>query len=264
MNTISGWQALYMSFYSGDLYRHVAKNWSGVGYLYLACLIAGSWLIMSIAAQVIINTALNKYIEPYIEKCPKIMIKGGKLSIDKPLPYVIDISDNSCIDFDTSDDAKLPKGKDIGVIISPTSVRQILGDGTDKSMITFDQLQGNNMEFDQSTLHAIINGIKTWTGVVLFVICTPLMIIFCILQTLIYALIGLIISNVMNLGLSFGQIVRIASVALTPCLVLETLIRCTGHQIPLWGLIAMVIAIGYVIFGVRANASADGPVTTAI
>jgi hypothetical protein len=84
------------------------------------------------------------------------------------------------------------------------------------------------------------------------------------IQTLIYALIGLIVSNVMTVGLSFGQIVRIASVALTPPLVLETIIRCTGHSIQLWGPIAVAIAIGYVIFGVRANASADGPVTTAI
>ena len=74
MNTISGWQALYMSFYSGDLYREVVKNWRGVGYLYLACVIAGSWFIMSIAAQVIINNALNKYLEPYIAKCPTVTI----------------------------------------------------------------------------------------------------------------------------------------------------------------------------------------------
>jgi hypothetical protein len=253
-----------MSFYSGDLYREVVKNWRGVGYLYLACVIAGSWLIMSIAAQVIINNALNKYFEPYIVKCPTVTIKGGKLSIDKPLPYIIDISENSCIDFDTSDDAKLPQGKDIGVVISPTSVRQFIGDGTDKTIITFDKLQDSAMTFDQTTLHGIVNGIKTWTGVGLFVVCTPTMIVFCIIQTLLYALIGLIVSNVMNVGLTFGQIVRIASVALTPCLVLETLIRCTGHQIPLWGLVAIAIAIGYVIFGVRANAGADGPVTTSI
>jgi hypothetical protein len=91
-----------------------------------------------------------------------------------------------------------------------------------------------------------------------------MMIVFCMIQTLIYALIGLIVSNVMNVGLSFGQLVRIAAVALTPGLLLETVIRCTGHQIPFWGVIAMAIAIGYVIYGVRANVNSGGPVTTAI
>ena len=148
-------------------------------------------------------------------------------------------------------------------MISPTSVRQFIGDGTDKSIITFDKLQDSAMTFDQNTLHSIVNGIKTWTGVVLFLICTPMMIVFCIIQTLIYALIGLIVSNVMNVGLSFGQLVRVASVAHTmPGAGDVDSLHWTSD--PILGLIAMAIAIGYVIFGVRANVGADSPVTTSI
>jgi hypothetical protein len=37
-------QAVYLSFFSGDLYRDVANNWTGIGLVYLLLLLAAAWL----------------------------------------------------------------------------------------------------------------------------------------------------------------------------------------------------------------------------
>ena len=262
MKKYSGWQAVYMSFFSGDIYRDVARNWRGVGYLYLLCLVAGTWAVIAFAGQLIVNTGLDKYVQPVVSKWPTVTVKNGKLSIDKPTPYIIPVTDKWCIDFDRSDDAKLPAGMEAGYLFTPSALHQIDSEGTDKSVLSFDQLGSSEMVFDQATLQGFVSGLKQWFGIGLFVLVTPAMTLFCMVQTLLYALIGLIVSNVMNIGLTYGQLVRISSVALTPGLVLEAITRATGHPVPIWGLIAMAIAIGYVIFGVRANSVPDQSVTT--
>ena len=83
------WQALYLSFYSPRLYVDVAKRWKGYGFYYLLLVIAVA--LIPFSARVIVDFNRLFYIqmlEP-IKNIPSLYIQNGKVSLDKPMPYLI-------------------------------------------------------------------------------------------------------------------------------------------------------------------------------
>lgn len=83
------WQALYLSFFSSRLYVDVGKRWRGIGILYLLLLM----FIITLPFALRVTLNFNQYftdeiIEP-LKKIPKLYVQNGKVSLDKPMPYLI-------------------------------------------------------------------------------------------------------------------------------------------------------------------------------
>jgi len=251
MKTYAGWQAVYLSFFSADFYRYVAKNWKGVGYQYLFLLVAIFAAVNAIVIQVMASTMLSpENVNPTLDKWPGVTVDGGKLSIDRASPYVVDFG-GSIIDFDTTSDAKFPAGKQ-GLLVTNSSVHTV-GPSGDNSIIELSQYSTfPKMVLDKAMLLSIINLFKTWVGIVIFVFTDLGLLLVCMFQTVFYALAGMIAAKAMNVDLSYSQLVRLTSVALTPVLILDAIITRL-HPFPGWGFLTIFIAIGFLIFGVYAN-----------
>ncbi|HHF7350010.1 TPA: DUF1189 family protein [Legionella feeleii] len=83
------WQALYLSFFSSRLYVDVGKRWKGFGLLYLLLLM----FIVSIPFAMRVTSDFNRFINEEmiqpLEQLPSIYIQNGKVSFDKPMPYMV-------------------------------------------------------------------------------------------------------------------------------------------------------------------------------
>lgn len=82
-------QAMVLSFYSAKLYVDVGKRWRGFGILYLLLLI----IIVTIPFAMRMSADFNYYFDMDIlqplKKIPKMYVQNGKVSLDKPMPYLI-------------------------------------------------------------------------------------------------------------------------------------------------------------------------------
>ena len=83
------WQALYMSFYSSQLYVDVGKRWQNFGFLYLFFVIALASIPFSARIIYDFQHDFNEQILLPISKLPLIYIQSGNVVFDKPMPYFI-------------------------------------------------------------------------------------------------------------------------------------------------------------------------------
>jgi ABC-type Fe3+-siderophore transport system permease subunit len=79
-----------------------------------------------------------------------------------------------------------------------------------------------------------------------------------ILQALAYACIGLLFANLLKAPLEYPELLRLASVAVTPAVVADTLRGVAGFPSSFtWLFLCFLLAMGYLLFAVRVNSPAD-------
>ena len=83
------WQALYMAFYSVQLYVDVARRWRGLGLSYLLLLIACAVAPLSVRLIVVFNHYTNEQFIRPVRELPPVFIRQGEVSFDKKMPYLI-------------------------------------------------------------------------------------------------------------------------------------------------------------------------------
>jgi hypothetical protein len=270
MKQYAGWQAPFYSFWSKSFYVDVAKNWTGLAYAYLFVLLCFTWLFMS--AKIAMDIAYNadRVVKPIIEQLPVMTINKGILSIDHPSPYTVKgTSGEPIIIFDTRD--KPLKSSEASclflvekntVIFKPSQADKLLPERS-KDSAAYEQQRNPDQNLDAfSTVdravidqNAVIQGISTFKkifAVFIFLIGIFVGFIFCALQSLIYGALAMAIANANKINLSYGSCVRLSVVAMTPVLLLDSLLKLRNAGSILWGPIALVITIGYIIFAVRA------------
>lgn len=83
------WEALYLSFFSRQLYLDVGKRWKGLGLLYLFLVVAIFSLPLSWRIASNFEETFHEDIISPLERIPTLYIQNGILSCDKPMPYFI-------------------------------------------------------------------------------------------------------------------------------------------------------------------------------
>src|SRR6185312_11793778 len=83
-------QAIFMSFYSGKLYRDVARNWGASIFLYLLLLLIICWGILMVPLQRNLNQGISEMMNDMMTEWPKtITVKDGIVSTPENRPYFI-------------------------------------------------------------------------------------------------------------------------------------------------------------------------------
>ena len=83
------WNALYLSFYSKNLYVDVGKRWRGFGLAYLLLVISLFSIPLAVKLGFIFNQTLEDQMMEPLRKVPLLYIQKGRLSFDEPMPYMI-------------------------------------------------------------------------------------------------------------------------------------------------------------------------------
>ncbi len=269
MKQYASWQAPFYSFWSKSFYIDVAKNWHGLAYSYIFAIICFTWIFMAAKKQIEINSIAEHDIYPFIEKMPKITIEKGILSIDRSSPFTMSNGAGiPVITFDTREKPMALEEIPSSFLVTKDSVcyksAVTLGESSASAKYSKDQAKDQKLDLstidhqiiDQNAARQFVSDFCKSIGLIIFMIAVPLAFIFCLIQTLIYALLGLLIAKINKVDLSYGTLIRLSVVALTPVLLIDSIIKVRGLDLnlwPIWPLVAFIIGITYVIFAVSVN-----------
>ncbi len=247
---------LFMSFFSKDFYQDVGRSWKGFSLVYLLFVLFLCWIPTMITLQHQMSDFVHKSAPEFLVQIPKITILRGELSIDEEEPYFI----------------KDPENSDVFAIIDTTGQYTSLNDGTAKILITkkkvilkksmretrtFDLSDIENFVLDQDLIAKWMEIFEKWFVFMLLPVVVFGSFLYRTVQVMIYGAIGIIFSKVVKIRLGFQSLMSIAIMAITPVLIADVVIGLTKVSIPLWTLWGFIIAMGFLYYGVKANADGE-------
>jgi len=263
MREFSGWQALFLSFWSPQLYRDVAKHWKGTGYTYLFLVLCASSILYCVKMQMLANNIFDTIVHRILLQVPDITCKQGEISIDKPSPYTVYAPGHRpFIIFDINDEdfsiqPNMTGSEALRVSKHGVWVKRLLpridAHSDPYRLQPIETTQDSNFAFTkQSVLNCGIT-LKTLFGAISFLVIVVASFIQAIFVTLVYALAGFMTSRLLGLSLSFTTLIRLASVCLTPVILADSIRRILNRDVPNFELAAALVILGYMIFALYSN-----------
>jgi hypothetical protein len=252
-----------MSFYSGDIYRESAVHWKGFALLYLLMLLAFSWIPTFVRSYRSLGHFASTEGQQIVSQLPRVRIENGIMSTDPGGQHVIrDLESGSAsegqaffIIDDTIDEAPsdittetfILTRREFGMIRPSRNERRVW-------QLTPDM----DIDVTPEEVQAFLNSLQSWLAPLGYVACVAGSFAFRTLQIFIYGAIGMTMAKKWKANLDYRSLVRLAAVAITPVVVLRTLIWF-GPWEPAWYLrwpAAIAISMAYLSFGIRAAAVA--------
>jgi len=238
-----------LSFFSKKLYIDVGQNWKGANFLYLLLLLAICLIPTMINLHRGISNFVNNEAPAIVNQVPEITITDGQVSIKETQPYYI----------------KDPDSNEPLAIIDTTGQIESLEDTDAFCLLTGNKVitkksEFENRTYDLSNVKAFIVDSERITGWLqigrkfLAVVIYPFVLLgyymYRIVQALIYAAIGLLFASFCKTTLSYAALIRLAVVAVTPCIIVGTILGLTDTSIPPF--LYLVAALVYLFFAVKS------------
>lgn len=245
-------QAIVMSFFSRSLYRDVADNWGGKAWLYLLFILALSWIGASYQLQMAVNDGFDKYSPIMIEQMPEILIQDGQLQTPENRPYVI--TDPQTKETLAIIDAS-GQFTDINTVATPVLITQHAVITKPKS----NEVRTNNIPSNITVLikpkaiDAFVGNLVVYAGVMFFFLVWLNSYVFRLFQAHLYAVLGKFFNLLCQAKLQYPQVLQITMVALTPTIVISSILDFLNITIPFQWLYYFTLTLLYILFGVRAN-----------
>ena len=245
-----------LSFFSKDLYRDVGLYWKGLNFTYLLLLLAICWIPTMIKAHIAFSNFIDNDAPAVVEQVPEITIIDGEVSIKEPQPYYI----------------KEPESGDILAIIDTAGTINSLEDPNAICLLTKTNIMWRQSQFEIRTMdlseveNFVLDSdrIMGWlhiTEKLIAITIYPFALLgsyfYRIVQALLYAAIGLLFASWCKATLSYAALLRLAIVAVTPCIIVGTVLGLVG--VPLPSLVYLLIALLYLFFAVKANSQTMPP-----
>lgn len=244
-------QAIVMSFYSKNLYRDVAVNWGGKTFLYLLILLALSWIVFTFEAQRFINAGYATFSAQYVNQVPEMTVKDGIVHTPENRPYLIKDTDNNqpVIIIDTSGQYTNLDQTDAKMLVTQKQVIMKKKDETRIINIS-DKFNANLVP---EKLNDLIKDFISYAWIILFIFLWLGSFIYRILQAFLYSMIGRLFGSIFKVPLTYGQIVQIAMISITPTIVLASILDFFIIRFPHQLLVYFLLAICYLFYGIVAN-----------
>lgn len=252
MSRYNIFQAIYMSFYSKDLYQDVGQNWGGKAFFYLLVLLSLSWIGQTAIFQTNINHLYDQGAEKLIAQVPVITIKDGKVSTPENRPYILKDPDGDGVIAVIDTSGKYTElDQDNGALL--VTKTQIISKPKANETRIYQIPEKTNMTIDPSVVSSYIQKYISFAWVLMFPILVILSFVYRIIQAIFYAVIGKIFSLISSSDVRYGRILQITLIALTPAIVLSTIFSLIGvvfqHQNAAYFFISML----YMFYGIIAN-----------
>jgi len=259
MKRFSMLHALYLSFFSGDLYRNVRTNWKGTGFLYLLLLLSITWVPVMAKVHWVVSEVITQEAPKYIDQVPKITIQRGEVSIDRPVPYSISIPEGGMplLVIDTS--GSITSVEQTKALALLTKNKFMYSKQTGSETRIYDLSKIDNFTLDRDLVNTWVQVFRKYFATLAYPFALAASFTYRILQMLLYAAIGMIFVKILKVQLDYLAVLRLASVSITPAIIFSTLQMLTGFHIPAYWIICFAIAMGYLFFAVKSNAVQTSP-----
>ena len=264
MKRFSIFHPLYMSFYSAELYQDVARNWKGVALGYLFLVMA----ILQLPFAVKVHVGFSKWVESgaseVVDKIPQIKIDHGEVSTNVETPYYIAeptdtanrVSERSkyLAVIDLTGKYKTLEDVNADVLLTKHSLAM----RNQREVRAYDLSQVQTFYLDSARVHGWLNSSRLFVAPAFYGFVLLFSFLYRVAQVALYAAVGMLFARSLNVALEYAALMRLAAVAVTPAMILNEAAELAQLNLPLWSLLCLAIALGYLYFGVRANAQA-GP-----
>lgn len=285
----SFFQAPFLAFFSGDLYRDVAENWKGSGALYIFLLSSAAWVISCIAtfAVPMLQASNNEDVRAVLQQLPKIQIADGKLKMDKPAGYEVKetASGSTIIRFATDRKTDEPRDGDPPFVLTETAlIYQLPGayrnasnaNPPEPQVVKFSDVQGMlgpDFTMDGASAQSMIAMSCTVVPVLILFVAWPFIFLGHLFQLLIFGGIGMLVANAMQKDLTFEKSMRLAAIAISPAVIITVglnlllMIATLNPETPMyapvravisfWGIASVGLTVAYLILIMRALSNAE-------
>jgi Protein of unknown function (DUF1189) len=263
-------RGIVMSFYSADLYRDVGRNWTGTGLLYLTVLLAICWVPTAVRTHFGLHRFAVTEVPKMTAELPAISIKNGVMESRPPGRHVFrDDSprpgrppDAFIID-DTIDEvpSDLPPGT---TMLTRREVGGTRTNGAERRVLKLAAL--GDWDLTPERVRRFLSSLQFWVPPLALGVCLIGSLIFRFVQGCVYASLTRMFARGKQVTLDFTAALRISAVAVTPVIVLRTLIWFFPGE-PYWYFrwpIAIIITILYLRFAVAALADVPADVPASI
>lgn len=252
MNKFSIFHIPLLSFYSTDLYRDMALNKKGIGFGYLFLLLSVCWLVLVFAVHTKIEAYFDEYSPGLLVQFPEINIVDGQASIRESQPYYINEPETGLplAIIDTTNTITTLDQTEAVMLLNRNSVT------FKKSQFetrTFDLSEVSDQIIDRAQISTWIETAKSYLPVVIYPFALLGSYFYRIIQVLIYAAFGLVFASMLKKELDYPQLLRLSVVAVTPSIILNTLLWATGINVPMVGLIFFGMSMVYLYQGIKAT-----------
>ncbi len=186
-----------------------------------------------------------------IDQVPEITITDGQVSIKEPQPYFIREPDSNQIIavIDTTGSIESPADANAFFLLTNNSIIT----QTDFETRTIDLSQVESFTMDSATITNWLHTAQKYLVIILYPLALISSYVYRIIQALIFAAIGLLFASSCKASLSYGALLRLAVVAMTPCIIIKTVFALAGVQLPcIVLLLYFVITLAYLYFGLYA------------
>lgn len=251
------------------LYRDVGRNWRGIGFWYLVLVLVLTWLPVWITWHTQFARFVANDVPKIAAEVPPITIVDGVVSSPVEQPYEVRFPPEAGGDGPG----------DLFFVLDTTGQVNTLRDTEAMVLLTRDRLytrderKGEERSFDLSGIKQfnldakVVQGWADGTSRVLGWVGFPVSLLFSLafrlVQGVIYAAIALVWNGVFNARLSFAALMRLAFIAITPVLLIDTVLLLIPATVPFWTLLGILLAQVYLFAAVMANRQDEfGPTGT--
>jgi hypothetical protein len=246
------------SFFSKALYREACHHWRGTGFAYLLALLAVCWIPFLVRIHSEIAHFVEVEAPRVVSQIPTLTILNGEASIEEPQPFLIREpgTGRPLVLIDTTGaTTSLEDVQAVGLITRT----QVLFRKSEVETRTF-HLQGvERFVLDQARIRGWLDHLKRYLAPGLYPIVVLFSFIGRVFQSLIYAAIGFLFASLCRSRRTYGELLRLSVVAVTPGILLKTIQGVAQVQIPFAGLWYFLCAMGYLYLGVKAASQEEVP-----
>ena len=254
-----------MSFYSGELYQDVGRMWRGVGLGYLFVAMAILQLPMAVKIHVGFSHWVESGANEVVDRIPQIAIHHGEVSTNVETPYYIPSPHDPANRVSEASEylavidltGKYRSLEDVKADILLTKHSLAMRNGNQPGEVrTYDLSGVDGFSMDSARVRGWLNSARLFVAPSFYGFVLLFSFIYRVAQVALYAAVGILFARSVNAALEYPALMRLAAVAVTPPMVLNEAVDLAQIHIPLWYLICLGMAMGYLYFGVKANAEA--------
>ncbi|CAN5362126.1 DUF1189 family protein [soil metagenome] len=234
------------------LYRDVARNWRGIGALYLLLLVAITGAITAAKFHYEVKKFARDDFPTAVQDVPPISIRDGVVSSPVKQPYEI----------------VNKKTGEVFAVLDTTGTVTSLKDSPAMMLVTANELHYRDnkqikiqdlsdiktFDLDRQKLQRWMDVGAGWVGPGMFAFFLIFGFIYRLIQALIYALFGLAFAAMFKARLSYQQLIRLAIISVTTVMLLDAALDVAGLHIPFFGFICFAITMVYLAVAVQSNA----------
>jgi len=238
-----------LSFFSKELYIDVGQNWKGVNFLYLLLLLAVCLIPTMINLHRGISNFVNNEAPAIVNQVPEITITDGQVSIKETQPYYIKDpdSDEPLAIIDTTGQIESIEDTDAFCLLTGNKV--IIKKSKFENR-TYDLSNVKAFAVDSEQITGWLHIGRKFLAVVIYSFALLGSYVYRIVQVLIYAAIGLLFASFCKTTLSYAALIRLSVVAVTPCIIVGTILGLADTSIPYF--LYLVAALVYLFFAVKS------------